>query len=353
MEGGQEEQDTQIAGFVEATASDASTARFYLESHTWDLALALRAFFDANDREEEEEDDNDDDDFPDMEAEPEPEAQAPSAGGNGGAPFAQRLLDSAEAVAPMPREGRSPKRERPSAFQGAGYTLEGGLIQQPAASSAPSATGGAAAAASVDELQTRTVRLTFWRNGFSVGDGPLRDPKSAENAAFLSSLEAKILPPELRELDARGLPIRVEIQLADMRNREYEPPPKPRFAAFAGEGRTLGATAPDSPPPRPTAEAAGAAADATRAAGPVRALDEASPSTTLQVRLADGTRLRVRLNHLEHTVRDLYTFVAQAAVGSRDRQRLLAGFPPKELTEMGLTLEQAGLQGAAIVQQLS
>jgi hypothetical protein len=52
-------------------------------------------------------------------------------------------------------------------------------------------------------------------------------------------------------------------------------------------------------------------------------------------------------------VHDLYAFVAHAAVGSRDRQRLLAGFPPKELTEMGLTLEQAGLQGAAIVQQLS
>lgn len=369
-----------IANFIEATGAEAATARFFLESTNFDVPAALNAFFEAGEGGEhrarrttdasgDDEDDDEDDDLPAGEEEEERPSSGPS-----GVPLAQRLLDSAEAVPPprrdASRDSAQPPANRVRAFQGAGYSLAGGLVEPAAATSTPGApTAGGAGGAAPTELRTRTVRLTFWRNGFTVDDGPLRDPADEESKAFLQSLEQKLLPPELRQLDEHGRPIRVEIQLADNRGKEYSLPPKPRFSAFGGEGRTLGGgggsgggegggsevVVQAAPEPRaaPDAAAGGSLDDAAapRAQAPAISVDESLPLTTLQLRLADGTRLRVRIN-LQHTVGELYDFVAAAVTGTRGRQRLLAGFPPKPLTEMSQTIEQAGLQGAAINQQL-
>lgn len=54
---------------------------------------------------------------------------------------------------------------------------------------------GAAASdalASSSTAATRTV--TIYRNGFTVDNGPLRDPASPENAAFIADLERGLVP---------------------------------------------------------------------------------------------------------------------------------------------------------------
>ena len=93
-----------------------------------------------------------------------------------------------------------------------------------------------------------------------------------------------------------------------------------------------------------------------------------------QVRLADGSRLVVKLNH-SHTVADLRTYIINARFWSfsiiflmlSDQRQsdnvcrpqysgtpfsLLTTFPNKELTEDGQTLSEAGLAGAAVLQRL-
>ena len=75
--------------------------------------------------------------------------------------------------------------------------------------------------------------------------------------------------------------------------------------------------------------------------------DESKPTTTLQVRLHDGSRKVVKANK-SHTVSEIKAHVATLTPGIAFT--LKAGFPPKELAEMEKSLEDAGLLGEAIVQ---
>ena len=70
------------------------------------------------------------------------------------------------------------------------------------------------------------------------------------------------------------------------------------------------------------------------------------------MRLADGSRLVVKLNH-SHTVGDLRTYINTARPQySGVTYSLLTTFPNKELTEDTATISSAGLMGAAVLQRL-
>lgn len=43
--------------------------------------------------------------------------------------------------------------------------------------------------------------ITFWSNGFSVDDGPLRNAQDPENAAFLADVNQGNMPAELMGAD--------------------------------------------------------------------------------------------------------------------------------------------------------
>ena len=136
---------------------------------------------------------------------------------------------------------------------------------------------------------------------------------------------------------------------------------EPKVVAFSGEGRTLGGGG--------AAAAAGAAAvdmsqlsedeqlamalslsqqvaQQARVPSEPLVLDEAAPTTTLQVRMADGTRKLVKANH-SHTVAQLKAHVATFAPGVAFT--LKGGFPPKPLEDDGLTLADAKLLNESIV----
>ena len=83
--------------------------------------------------------------------------------------------------------GRNPAQpldEAPAkrSFHGAGYRL-GESLDDPAT---PDPATVPAAQPAQEEEQRR--RITFWRNGFTVDDGPLRDYKEPQNAAFLNTI---------------------------------------------------------------------------------------------------------------------------------------------------------------------
>jgi UBX domain-containing protein 1 len=125
-------------------------------------------------------------------------------------------------------------------------------------------------------------------------------------------------------------------------------PEKQRHAAFQGIGRTLGSSSasPASEPPADSAPLSSAPAPLTGLL-----VDETLPSTTIQLRLADGTRMVAHFNN-SNTVNDIRSFIdASRPGGARNYQLQLMGFPPKLLTEPAQTIEQAGLSNSVVIQK--
>lgn len=120
---------------------------------------------------------------------------------------------------------------------------------------------------------------------------------------------------------------------------------------FQGVGRTLGSSSSAS---SAAPEANTAATSLTSAPLPSMGLvvDDSLPSTSLQLRLADGTRMVSRFNH-RHTIRDIRSFIdASRSGGSRSYQLQVMGFPPKQLTDLDQTIEQAGIANSVVIQRL-
>ncbi|KAL0762531.1 hypothetical protein Bca101_078682 [Brassica carinata] len=166
-----------------------------------------------------------------------------------------------------------------------------------------------------DQPQLVMHTITFWRNGFTVDDGPLRSFEDPQNAAFMESIARSECPRELEPVDRN---IRVHVDLVK-RDDNYIEPPKPKNSFQAPSVGLV--------------------------------VDQAAPTTSIQLRLADGTRLVSRFNN-HHTVRDVRGFIdASRPGGSREYQLLTMGFPPKRLTELDQTIEQAGIANSVVIQK--
>ncbi|CAC5416111.1 SHP1 [Mytilus coruscus] len=230
-----------------------------------------------------------------------------------------------------------PEAKKPTgtkfAFRGAGYRL-GETEEDP-----------------IDVVQGAPIRdqarkvdmiLKLWKNGFSIDNGPLRDFKDPANKEFLDSISKGEVPNELVR-EARGG--EVSLDMEDHRTEDYVQPKVP-VKAFAGEGHMLG-----SPAPNVVSAAASGSANDEAALREV-SVNTSQPTTNIQIRLADGTRLTAKLNH-SHTVRDIRRYIITArpqyAISSFV---LLTTFPNKELTDESLTLQQANLLNAVIVQRV-
>ncbi len=121
---------------------------------------------------------------------------------------------------------------------------------------------------------------------------------------------------------------------------------------FQGSGNVLGSIAPEVAGGATPGAAAGSAtsggpkkseADAQKEIG----VDTSAPMTTLQVRLADGGRLVVKLNHT-NTVNDLRRYI-QLVRPEFTTFSLHTTFPNKELTNDEATLKDADVLGAAVL----
>ncbi|PON41616.1 UBX domain-containing protein [Parasponia andersonii] len=191
------------------------------------------------------------------------------------------------------------------------------------------------------EVVTHTI--TFWRNGFSVDDGPLRRLDDPENAPFLESIRQSKCPQELEPADRR-----TSVHVDMIRREEDYPEPVKLRNAFQGVGRTLGSGSSTASEPATAATSLN-----TSPLSSMRlVVDDSLPSTSLQLRLADGTRMVSRFNH-HHTIRDIRSFIdASRPGGPISYQLQTMGFPPKQLTDLDLTIEQAGIANSVVIQKL-
>jgi hypothetical protein len=95
--------------------------------------------------------------------------------------------------------------------------------------------------------------------------------------SVLSSVELLINPGD-----------NVEVALNDQRDKDYVAPPPPAYVAFSGTGARLGAVGPSA--------GSGAYVFTSQRLSGVAApiVDEQAPTTTLQIKTANGKKIKLR-----------------------------------------------------------
>ncbi|CAB0008001.1 unnamed protein product [Nesidiocoris tenuis] len=217
-------------------------------------------------------------------------------------------------------------------FGGVGYRL--GVTPEDS-----SAVGEAAGAA----RQSREITLRLWRDGFTVNDEPLRSYTDPDDREFLRKIRSGQVPPELIEDGAETLHLNME----DHRGETYsQRPVRTTRKAFAGSGHMLGSVAPtvvtnlkpasEEPPELP----------------PKPVVDDKAPTTTVSVRLNDGSRVQATLNHT-HTIDDLRAYLVNIRPQLAGSQfALLTTFPSKELADNAASLKDAGVLNSSLMLRL-
>nr|XP_046229922.1 UBX domain-containing protein 2A isoform X3 [Scatophagus argus] len=192
------------------------------------------------------------------------------------------------------------------------------------------------------------VRL--WKDGFTVNDEEFRSYSVPENQDFLDAIKrgcqgwSLICLRELpAEWESRAEEEELEISVEDLTEENYVPKKK-AFHPFSGRGYRLGSVA-----PRVVARSPSVHEDGESLPIPMVTLDHALPVTSLQIWLADGRRLVQRFN-LSHRITDVQDFVARSQ-RSCPPFVLTTSLPFRELNDKELSLEEADLANAVIVQR--
>jgi UBX domain-containing protein 1 len=216
------------------------------------------------------------------------------------------------------------------AFKGTGYKLG------QTADDSVEVTGAAGPARSPE------VVLKLWKDGFTVNNGELRSYTDPGNTEFLQSIQRGEIPQELRQGNSE-----VYLSMEDHRVEAFKQNADKGIKPFTGHGYTLGSPAPP---------VVGASREEDKPANEARAkeglnLDTSQPTTNIQIRLSDGSRLVAQFNHT-HTVGQVRQYILTARPQYQTRSfNLLSGYPSRIL-EDSQTLAEGNLLNSAIMQKL-
>uniref|UniRef100_A0A8C4L3C9 NSFL1 cofactor p47 n=1 Tax=Equus asinus TaxID=9793 RepID=A0A8C4L3C9_EQUAS len=336
------ERQEALREFVAVTGAEEDRARFFLESAGWDLQIALASFY---------EDGGDEDIVTISQA-------TPSSVSRGTAPSDNRVTSFRDLIHDQDDEEEEEEGQR---FYAGGSERSGQQIVGPPRKKSPNELvddlfkgakeHGAVAVERVTKSPGETskprvhVVLKLWKSGFSLDNGELRSYQDPSNAQFLESIRRGEVPAELRRLAHGG---QVNLDMEDHRDEDFVKP-KGAFKAFTGEGQKLGSTAPQV---LNTSSPAQQAENEAKASSSI-SIDEAQPTTNIQIRLADGGRLVQKFNH-SHRISDIRLFIVDARPAMAATSFvLMTTFPNKELADESQTLKEANLLNAVIVQRLT
>ncbi|RLU19224.1 hypothetical protein DMN91_007781 [Ooceraea biroi] len=379
--------DELVSQFADVTGVEAERALFYLESSAWQLEVALASFYENDeptglvtepvddtppveesqqDRTETMSDPGKSDSTESKGAKPKPrfgtlndlqhkdsssdeeEGQAFYAGGSEhsgqqvlgpGKKKKDIISDMFKSCQEQSIAAEPPKmggQQRPNTFSGTGYKL-----------GQTSSDSEVVIGASADQQSSNgLIVLKLWKDGFTINDSEIRSYDEPENKEFLSAIKRGEIPAEIRQ-QVQGVELRLDME--DRRHELYIPP-KAKVKAFSGKGHMLGSPSPATVGMTVATDPADQAANEAQAKKELN-VDTSKPTTTLQIRLADGSTVKVQFN-LSHTVADLrrYIITMRPQYALRDFS-LLTVYPTKELAE-DKTIEEAGLQNSAIMQRL-
>jgi len=193
---------------------------------------------------------------------------------------------------------------------------------------------------SVASGQKKEVRkqIIFWKNGFSIDDGPLRDYNDPANKAFLDSVKKGLLPKELQQGSSYS---EVNVELIDRRGEDYKEPSKV-LKPFSGAGQSLGSSS-------TAAVRTSATTAASTPSGTAPIVDESQPTTSIQIRLHDGSRIVGKFNHT-HKVADIRRYIdATKPVGFS--YSLMTTFPQKLIADESQSIQETGLMNSVVMQK--
>lgn len=226
--------------------------------------------------------------------------------------------------------------QRPNTFGGTAYKL----------GQTNSDTEVVSATSSDDQANPAIITLKLWKDGFTINDSDLREYTDPESREFLAAIKRGEIPEEIRR-DIQGTEVRLNMEY---HRHETYVPPKVKVKVFTGKGHMLGSPSPATVGMTVPTDPADQAANEAQARKELN-VDESKPTTTLQIRLADGSSVKAQFN-LTHTVSDLRRYITTMRPQYAIREfSLLTMYPAKELPE-DKTIEEAGLQNTAIMQRL-
>jgi len=205
---------------------------------------------------------------------------------------------------------------------------------------------------SSDDQVTR--RITMYRSGFVVDDGPYRRLDDPNNSEFLRDLARGITPRELtREMAENGQTNGdVVVGLVDKRTMEYEDDKaEAGFASFSGAGQSLGGGGGGSSNTEATStDSSGVFSPGATSASTPPEVDASRPTTIMQIRLLNGKRLKVKVN-ADSPVSVIGQHIDASGDGGDSDYVLSSGYPPAVLKDLTMSVEDAGLKGAQIMQK--
>jgi UBX domain-containing protein 1 len=217
-----------------------------------------------------------------------------------------------------------------------------------------------------EEMETAIRHLTFWRDGFTIEDSDLMRYDDPQSNQILSEIQTGRAPPSVLNIQP-GQP--VELRVAKRLEEPYTPSATAkRAAAFSGSGNRLGAPVPSMTGASSSSSAqtmpgsfGGGGAGTTDDSSEKKEkdtmttlfeVDQTAPTTSIQIRLSDGTRMICRMNHT-HTVGDIRNFINASRPENNTRPYVIATtFPNKELDNDTQTIKEAGLINSVVVQKI-
>ena len=195
------------------------------------------------------------------------------------------------------------------------------------------------------------ITVKLWKNGFSVNDGELKSYNDTKNIVFLVYIKCGKVPMEIQQQTQESM---VLMTMYYYQDQEYNVP-KVR-STFPGKGHVLGTTAPAAADITTSTDSSDDAAANEQHARSELNVDANQPTTTIQIRLADGSNVRAQFN-LHHTIGDLRRFILNLRPQFKSKKfgtlSIFTAYPLKELKEEKTTISEANLQNSTIVQRLN
>uniref|UniRef100_A0A673V1W0 UBX domain-containing protein 2A n=1 Tax=Suricata suricatta TaxID=37032 RepID=A0A673V1W0_SURSU len=198
---------------------------------------------------------------------------------------------------------------------------------------------GAKCVSPTEQKKQVDVSIKLWKNGFTVNDD-FRSYSDGANQQFLNSIKKGELPLELQGIFDKE---EVDVKVEDKKN-EVCVSTKPVFQPFSGQGHRLG-----SATPKIVSKAK--SIDVKNKDLSVQ-LNNLEPITNVQIWLADGKRIVQKFN-ISHRISHIKDFIEKYQGSQRSPPFSLAtALPSLRLLDETLTLEEADLQNAVIIQRL-
>jgi len=180
----------------------------------------------------------------------------------------------------------------------------------------------------VESKQDKRRIIVFYKDCFTLDDGPPRKFDDPANKVFLDSIKAGMYPPEIQPRYGEE----IEVELIDKKGEDWKPTPKD-IKRFDGTAQSMGASK---------------SVSASTARAKTIVVDTGKPQGSIKVRFFDGSNQVVKVNH-EHTILDLKCHL-ESIKPCNKAFVLSIQSSGQALNDISQTCKDAGVIGVAVVQ---